>query len=311
MDRQADFTGPGCLMEPLRTQTESPLTGSLLPSNRGVADFLGIRLDAITYSELFQLIDNWISDKSGRSHHIACLNAFCITLAQENERLAHIYNGADVAGPDGIPFVRWIRKFQKLPCDRIAAPDTILALAEHAEEKGYTFYLYGGDPSMAVGMKEYLEKRFPKIKIVGAYSPPFRPLTDEEDQQICNEINALQPDIICVGLGTPKQDYWIDEHIHKIRGSVFIASGATFDFFGGRVSFAPEWVRKSGFEWLYRLFGKDFKRLWRRYLIYNAKFCTLFALQLLGLRKRPPARWERTSVSESITTPDGLQSTSS
>lgn len=260
---------------------------------RGVCDFLGVKLDAVTYDEVFALVDAWTADKGGRSHHIACINAFCVTLAQSDARLRRIYNGADIAGPDGMPFVRWIRNFARTPCDRIAAPDTILALAKESQHRGYTFYLYGGDPAMAVGMKAYLEKRFPHIRIVGYRSPPFRALTAAEDDEICREINALRPDIICVGLGTPKQDYWIEDHIDKIRGAVLIASGATFDFFGGRVSFAPEWIRNSGFEWLYRLLGRDFKRLWRRYILYNAKFCGLFLLQTARLRPVPGQRWLR------------------
>ena len=262
-------------------------------AERGVCDFLGIKLDAVTYDEVFDLVDAWTADKRGRSHHIACINAFCVTLAQEDARLRRIYNGADIAGPDGVPFVRWIRFFKRLSCDRLAAPDTILALAQAAKDRGYTFYLYGGDPEMAVGMKAYLERRFPHIRIVGYRSPPFRVLTAQEDDEVCREINALQPDIICVGLGTPKQDFWIEDHLYKIRGAVLIASGATFDFFGGRISFAPDWIRNSGFEWLYRLLGKDFKRLWRRYIAYNAKFCALFTLQLLRIRPVSGQRWAR------------------
>jgi len=260
---------------------------------RGVANFLGTKLDALTYEDMFELVDDWISDKTGRSHHIACINAFCVTLANKNERLKHIYNGADIAGADGMPFVRWIRRFYKLPCDRFAAPDTILKLAEHSKETGYTFYLYGGDAEVVVKMKAYLEERFPHIRIVGYRSPPFRPLTQEEDDTICKEINNLQPDIISVGLGTPKQDYWIEEHIEKVRGSVLIASGATFDFFGGRIKMAPEWIRLSGFEWLYRLIGKDFKRLWRRYIFVNLEFILRFSLQLFGVKLEDGCRWIR------------------
>jgi N-acetylglucosaminyldiphosphoundecaprenol N-acetyl-beta-D-mannosaminyltransferase len=254
-------------------------------SARGVADFLGIKLDAISYSELFDLVDQWIADKGARSHHVACVNAFCVALAQEDDRLRRIYNSADVTGPDGMPFVRWIQWIKRAPTDRIAAPDTISALAAESMSRGYTFYLYGGDEAMAVGMKDYLERQFPGIRIVGFRSPPFRPLTEEEDAAICAEINSLKPDIICVGLGTPKQDYWIEDHLYRVRGAVMIASGATFDFFGGRVALAPEWVRRSGFEWLFRLAGRDFKRLWRRYTVYNARFLTGFLLQLVGLRR--------------------------
>jgi N-acetylglucosaminyldiphosphoundecaprenol N-acetyl-beta-D-mannosaminyltransferase len=116
-------------------------------------------------------------------------------------------------------------------------------------------------------------------------SPPFRALTEEEDTTICAEINHLKPDIFLVGLGTPKQDYWIEDHLEKVRGSVFVASGATLDFFGGRIKMAPKWIRVSGFEWLYRLFSKDFNRLWKRYTYYNYIFLKYFFLQMCGVKK--------------------------
>jgi N-acetylglucosaminyldiphosphoundecaprenol N-acetyl-beta-D-mannosaminyltransferase len=262
--------------------------------SKQVANFLGIGVEAITYDELVEKVDGWIKDKSGRSHHIACINAYCIALARKDERLAKIYNGADIAGPDGMPFVRWIRYVHGVNCDRIAAPDTILELAKRSKEKKYTFYLYGGHPEVLRRMRKFLENKFPHIKIVGHYSPPFRQLTKEEDSSICAEINRLNPDIICVGLGTPKQDYWIDEHLNSIQGAVIIASGATFDFFGGRIKMAPEWLRRSGFEWLYRLCSKDFFRLWKRYVIYNGIFLFSFLLQKTKVKKYEVMKWQRT-----------------
>lgn len=260
---------------------------------RKVVNFLGIGLDALTYQDMFRMVDLWTRNKEGRSHHIACVNAYCSTLAMSNPRLAQIYNGADIVGPDGMPFVRWIRRFHKIPCDRFAAPDIVLQLAEHSKHTGYTFYLYGGDPETVLGMKNYLEQRYPHIRVVGYHSPPFRPLTEDEDRIICEEINRLRPDIISVGLGTPKQDYWIEDHLYKIRGAVFVASGATFDFFGGRIKMAPEFIRVSGFEWFYRLLSKDFFRLWRRYTLNNGLFLWNFFLQLLRIRVREPQRWAR------------------
>ncbi len=256
-------------------------------------NFNGVGLDACTYENMFDLIDKWISNKNGRSHHIACINAFCIALSLSNKRLAQIYNGSDIAGPDGMPFVKWIHYIHRLACDRLDAPDIILQLAKESKKRKYTFYLYGGSSEVAIKMKEYLEQKFPHISIVGCYSPPFRAMTPEEDKAIVDEINSLKPDIICVGLGTPKQDYWIDEHIHTIRGSVFVASGATFDFFGGRIKLAPEFIRRSGFEWLYRLFSKDFKRLWKRYTYYNFVFMWNFFLQISRIRTIEAKRWVR------------------
>ena len=256
-------------------------------------NFTGIGLDVVVYDDLYNAVDRWISNKNERSHHIACVNAYCIALALANTRLAKIYNGADIAGPDGMPFVKWIRYFYNLPCDRFAAPDIILQLAQKAKEKNYSFYLYGGSPDMVVNMKDFLKTKYPYINIVGYYSPPFRTLTQEEDNTVVDEINKLRPDIICVGLGTPKQDYWIDEHLDIIKGSVMIASGATFDFFGGRIKMAPSFIRKSGFEWLYRLLGKDFFRLWKRYTYYNFIFLWNFFLQILKIHTIQPQKWSR------------------
>ena len=250
--------------------------------------FLRTEIDALTYESFESTLDQWLEDKDGPSHHVACLNAYCVTLALKNDRLARIYHRAHVRGADGVPFVKWIRMMTGWECDRFCAPDLINYLSARSADKGYTFYLYGGDPEVAEAMQRDMETRFPHISIVGRYSPSFRPLTEEEDRVICDEINRLKPDIVCVGLGTPKQDYWIDEHLESIRGSVLIASGATFDFFGGRVGYAPEVIRRSGFEWLYRLLGKDFKRLFYRYTVLNCVFLGNFALQVTRLRRFSP-----------------------
>jgi N-acetylglucosaminyldiphosphoundecaprenol N-acetyl-beta-D-mannosaminyltransferase len=242
--------------------------------------FIGVRVDALTFDELFERVDTWLQDKSGPAHHVACINVYCATLTLEDPRLAAIYARADVAGADGMPFVHWIRAFVRADCDRLYGPDIISGLAERARDRGYTFYLFGGAADVLESMKRNLEARFPHIRIVGMPSPPFRPLTDEEDQAVCAEINQLRPDFVLVGLGTPKQDYWIDDHRDKLPGTVLLAVGAAFDFFGGRVKMAPRFVQRSGFEWLYRLAGPDFARLWRRYTVYNAKFLWHFARQL-------------------------------
>lgn len=250
-------------------------------------------MEGLTYGDMFERIDRWLTDKTSRSHHIACINAFCSTLAMSDERLCRIYNGADIVGADGMPFVWWINWTTGVKCDRFAARDTLVQLIEQSKETGYTFYLYGGAPEVVKKMKENLEAQYPWVKIVGIHSPPFRPMTEEEDDAICAEINRLKPDIISVGLGTPKQDYWIEDHIYKIPGAVFLASGAIFDFFGGRVRFPPPWVQKSGFEWLYRLLGRDFFRLLRRYTVLNVIFLWNFMLQTLRISVRQPAPWTR------------------
>ena len=258
-----------------------------------LVNFIGVGVHALTYEDMFNRLDLWLVHKQDRSHHIACLNAYGLSLTLSDSHLAEIYSKADIAGPDGMPFVYWIRRIIGENCDRFYAPDIVLQIAQYAKSRNYSFYLYGGSPEVVLRMKQYLIDRFPYLRIVGTHSPPFRELSEAEDKAICAEINSLQPDILCVGLGTPKQDYWIDSHIYKIPGTVMISCGATFDFFGGRVRMAPRFIQRSGFEWLYRLLGRDFKRLFKRYTLMHMKFLWNFGLQLVRMRHRTIYRSER------------------
>lgn len=258
--------------------------------NRKSYNFLGIEIEALTYIDLYNYVDDWLEKKDSRSHHIAVINAHCVMRAFKDKRVSKIYNQADLIGPDGIPFVYWLRLFTQTPCNQFDATNILVKLIERAKKNQYSFYLYGGYPEVVQKMKENLVNTYPHLNIVGHYSPPFRPQTPEEDKAICEEINRLKPDILCVGLGTPKQDFWIDEHIEKIKGTVMIPCGAIFDFFGGRIGKAPAWVSKLGVEWLYRLLSKDFKRLWYRYTIQNISFLWHFFLQLTNLRVIKPNR---------------------
>jgi N-acetylglucosaminyldiphosphoundecaprenol N-acetyl-beta-D-mannosaminyltransferase len=183
-----------------------------------------------------------------------------------------------------MPFLKWARAFYKKDSDRLYAPDLMLEVSNKAREHGYRFFLYGGDRDAPDKIEAYLSERFEGIRVVGKYSPPFRPLTQEEDEAVCKMINETDADFVWVGLGSPKQDVWISEHRERIRGTIMVASGATFDFFSGKIKQAPVWIRNAGFEWLYRL-TKDFRRLWVRYIVYNLIFVLMFALQLTKLRR--------------------------
>jgi N-acetylglucosaminyldiphosphoundecaprenol N-acetyl-beta-D-mannosaminyltransferase len=249
-------------------------------------NILGINMDCVSYGGMHQIFNNWLSDKESRSHSLALVNVNCCVSALFDRQLVDLYNSADLVGIDSMPFLRWARAFYKRDSDRLYAPDIMLEVSSKAKEHGYTFFLYGGAQDAPDKMEEYLSERFEGINIVGKYSPPFRALTEKEDRAVCDMINKVQPDFLWVGLGSPKQDVWISEHREKIRGTIMVASGATFDFFSGRIKQAPVWIRQSGFEWLYRL-TKDFRRLWVRYIVYNFVFLTMFALQLTGLRSYP------------------------
>jgi N-acetylglucosaminyldiphosphoundecaprenol N-acetyl-beta-D-mannosaminyltransferase len=249
-------------------------------------NILGINMDCLSYPDMHRIFKNWLSDKKSRSHSLALINVNCCVSTLFDPQLINLYNSADIVGIDSMPFLKWARAFYKRSCDRFYAPDLMLEVSSKAKECGYTFFLYGGAHDAPDKIEEYLNERFEGIKVVGKYSPPFRPLTKEEDEAVCDMINRARPDFLWVGLGSPKQDVWISEHRDKIRGTIMVASGATFDFFSGRIKQAPSWIRDAGFEWMYRL-AKDFRRLWVRYIVYNIIFVVMFGLQLTGLRSYP------------------------
>lgn len=244
-------------------------------------NFTGVLIQRITYRDLSKKINKWLLDKHSPSKHIACINAYNCSLSIKNKLLRKIYNCADICGPDGMPFVYLIKLLSRSNCDRFAAPDLWLYLFNEAKIKKYTFYFYGADSVTLNNLITNLKIKFPYLRIVGSYAPPFRELSDYEKNAIVKKINSIKPDFLMVGLGTPKQDYWIYENKSIILGTIMIASGATFDFFGGRIKFAPNFIRKSGFEWLYRLFSKDFKRLFKRYTFHYLIFILFFILQKL------------------------------
>ena len=199
-------------------------------------NILGINLDCLSYEEMHQVFRGWLTDKNSRSHSLALVNVNCCISALFDKRLLNLYNSADLVGVDSMPFLRWARAFYNEKSDRFYAPDLMLEASSKAKDLGYTFFLYGGSPSAPDKIEEYLQERFDGIDIVGKYSPPFRALTEEEDQAVCDMINLAKPDILWVGLGSPKQDVWISEHREKIRGTIMVASGATFTSSAGELS---------------------------------------------------------------------------
>lgn len=194
-----------------------------------------------------------------------------IISAKENPKIAEMYNKSSMAAIDGMPIVK-IGRRKGLSCDRCAAPDIMGDVFAEGIKQGKTHYFYGGkDDEVLKKLRSNLEKDYPGIQIVGMYSPPFRPLTEEEDKKICDEIDKLSPDFLWVGIGAPKQEMWMWQHQEKIHNTVMFGVGAGFNFFAGTLDKAPEWMEKASLEWLFRL-SKEPKRLWRRYVLGGFKY---------------------------------------
>jgi N-acetylglucosaminyldiphosphoundecaprenol N-acetyl-beta-D-mannosaminyltransferase len=190
-------------------------------------------------------------------------------------------NAADLVIPDGMPLV-WMQKLQGKNGTRVRANDLMISLCRFAEQNRLSVGFYGGRQKVIDSIVERAAHDFPDLRVPYAYSPPFRPLTDDEDERVITEINEKAPDILFMGLGCPKQENWMAAHREQIT-AVMLGVGASFDFYAGNVKECPEWLGRLGLEWLFRL-TQEPKRLWRRYLILNPRFVWLATLQLLGLK---------------------------
>ncbi len=194
-----------------------------------------------------------------------------VVSSKSDPTIADMYNSSTMAVIDGMPLVRKARR-KGYKCERCSGPDMMGMVFEEGIKRGATHYFYGGkNEEVLTAIRANLERDYPGINIVGMYSPPFRPLTEEEDAYVCNEINALKPTFVWVGIGAPKQEKWMQEHASKLNGVKMLGVGAAFDFIAGSLAKAPEWIEKAGLEWLFRLI-KEPKRLWRRYIIGGFKF---------------------------------------
>ncbi len=236
-------------------------------------------IHAVAYHDVIAQVREWILGRRP-SEFIIQSNVHSLVQAQEDSNYRETLHRATLCVPDGMPLVWLLRLKGHNIRHRVYGPDLMLLLCEEAAKRGWRCFLYGGAPGVPEQLKEVLEKRFPGLKIVGTYSPPFRLLTAEEDEAVCAMINATKPDIVWVGLGSPKQDIWMYEHREKLDVSVMHGVGAAFDFLTGRVKQAPRWMMNAGLEWLFRLFQEP-RRLWRRYTLTNLKFVIYLLVHVL------------------------------
>ncbi len=243
---------------------------------------LGVGVSAINMEMAVAALDGWIARRE--QQYVCITGVHGVMESQRDPALRAILCGSGLTTPDGMPLV-WLSKLQGFRhVTRVYGPDLMLAMCECSPEKGYRHFLYGGDEELVEALAARLRQRYAGLQIVGAYAPPFRPLTPEEDAEIVRTINDAAPDIVWVGLSTPKQERWMAEHHRRITAPVLVGVGAAFDFNAGRKRQAPPWMQRHGLEWLFRLFQEP-KRLWRRYLLNNPRFVALVLLQALHLRR--------------------------
>ena len=245
---------------------------------------LGVGVSVINLDTAAAAIDRALASRT--KGYVCVTGVHGVSEAQSDAGFRDILNGAFLNTPDGMPMV-WMGRLRGFATiDRVYGPDLMLRLCELAQERGYSQFFYGGAPGVADELKARLQARFPGLRIVGTYCPPFRPLTPAEEGELAEQVRAARPDIFWVGLSTPKQEKFLASHWQALDATLFFGVGAAFDFHAGRVRQAPRWVQRSGLEWLFRL-GCEPGRLWKRYLKNNPLFVFRAALQLSGLRRYP------------------------
>lgn len=233
--------------------------------NIPTVNILGVDIAAIDMEWLLKFTRKHIKELSG--DYICVSNVHTTVTASEDESYKGIQNGGILAIPDGGPLSSVGRKRGATKMERTTGPSY---MGEVFKESGYSHYFYGSTEETLKKLEYNLKRNYPGIEIKGMYSPPFRPLTDEEDKAIIEMINEVDPDFIWIGLGAPKQEHWMAAHQGKVKG-LMVGVGAGFDYFAGNIKRAPIWMQKTNLEWLYRLL-QDPKRLFKRYFVTNSKF---------------------------------------
>jgi N-acetylglucosaminyldiphosphoundecaprenol N-acetyl-beta-D-mannosaminyltransferase len=205
-----------------------------------------------------------------------------IAESRQNDHYRLILNTADMAVPDGMPLV-WLARLQGFALRKRVCGAELMESFCQATGPAYRHFFFGGTPGVAETLAQALHEKH-RIVIAGTYTPPFRALTDAEEEDLQSCVDEASPDVIWVGLSSPKQDNWMYEHRHKLRVPVMLGVGAAFDMNSGKTRRAPEWMRNNGLEWLFRL-GSEPRRLWRRYLITIPQTLWFVGMELLQFPK--------------------------
>ena len=245
---------------------------------------LGVGISVLNLKTTLAAIADAVQGR--RKGYLCVTGVHGVMEAQEDAAFKTILNNACLCTPDGMPMV-WAGKLAgHREMSRVYGPDLFLEVCAWSEESGCTHFFYGGADGVADLLAQKLRAKFPKLAVVGTFTPPFRPLTTEEVAKLQDQVAAAKPDILWVGLSTPKQEKFMAEFLPKLDVTLMAGVGAAFDFLSGRVRQAPRWMQRSGLEWFYRLCSEP-RRLAKRYFRNNPLFVLKALGQLTGWKKYP------------------------
>lgn len=245
---------------------------------------IGTPVSAVDMTSAITLICEWMQEK--KSRYVCVTDVHSIMRSRWDPALDRALKSADLIVADGTPLVwtAWSRGVKSI--GRVPGPDLMHELCRQSPEN-WTHYLLGGAKGVPDRLARSLMAVNPRLTICGTDSPPFRPLTEAEDNELVERINAAKPNIVWIGLGCPKQELWMSQHAGGIPGAIMIGVGAAFNFLSGNVPRAPLWMRNNGLEWLHRLLTEP-RRLWRRYLVIAPMFVVLATVETIAVWSRRP-----------------------
>ena len=242
---------------------------------------LGVGVSALNLPLAVEAVDDAVRER--RKGYICVTGVHGVMESQRDPELKRIHNESFLTTPDGMPMV-WMGRLQGArQMARVYGPDLMLAVLERSAARGYKHFFYGGADGVAEELRRKMTARFPGLQIVGTYEPPFRPLNEAEERALREQVAACRPDIMWVGISTPKQERFIAAQLPKLDVTLMAAVGAAFNFHAGRVQEAPRWVQRSGLQWFYRCLHEP--RLWKRYGVIVPGFLLRAAAQLSGVKK--------------------------
>jgi len=265
---------------PIAAKTAPAAPAADLPSVR----ILGSRVHMISLPEVVQHLDAWIQRPAPRPRRLVVTGFHGLWEAHKRPEFKAILNSADLWVPDGIAPVLVARRRGFKTATRTPGAEIMQAFFELADRKGYSSFFYGDTDETLAALRENLQRRYPGHRVAGTFSPPFGPMSPEQDAAAVRMINEARPDVLWVGLGLPKQDIWIHEHRDRLTVPVAAGVGAAFKFLAGSVKRVPAWIGNHGLEWLWR-FACEPRKLWRRDLLDAPRFVTHVLLEMTGLRK--------------------------
>ena len=246
------------------------------------ANLLGVGISTVNMAEALRLSERLLHQH--RKGYVCLTGVHGVMEAQRDATLREILNRSFLCLPDGMPTV-WVGRLQgHHTMDRVYGPDFMLQLCKLSARHDYRHFLYGGKRGVAEKLQARLEILVPAINIVGTYTPPFRPLSSHEEEDLIARIDESRPDIVWVGLSTPKQERFMAQYVERLNTTLIVGVGAAFDIHAGLLADAPQWVKNCGLQWFDRLCQEP-RRLWRRYLANNPLFLWEIALQLSGLKR--------------------------